>query len=239
MTLEELEILVNQIKEQVDLNTLAIQSLANRLSEYTPLGSFYAVNSKVDKQDVVIKDIQDKVAVLNLDISKVNKLAGMLDTNITQPVINEILRYDGNRWTNVKVADIISGGGVSKLEDLTDVKILNKADKQSLVWDNASAKWINYTISGGGSTGGLDIPAMWTELATNDNSKTIHPSHITGFISSTGGTVANLTITNSLTTNGLVSMSNGSSAFNLLTSGVSINGGLTSTGEITAYKIAQ
>ena len=239
MTLKELETLVLQIKEQVNLNTLAIQSLSNRLSDYTPIGTFYNTNVKVSVLDASVQELQNTVSTLGIDLSKVNKLASMLDTNIKDPAINEILQYDGNRWTSVKPSAVFGGGGVSKLEDLTDVKITNKSDKQSLCWDNITSKWINYTITGsGGSGSGLDIPAMWTELGRNDNTKTIHPSHITGFLTTAGGTVANLTVSGNLTTKGIVTMTNGTTAFNLLTTGISVNGSITATGELTAYKIA-
>lgn len=239
MTIDELYQLVKQIQAQVELNTLAVQSISNQLNTYTPLSQFYNVNNKVNGYDTTLTDIANKVATLSLDLSKVNKLSTMLDTNIKNAAINDILQFDGDRWTNVKASGIVGGGGVNKLEDLSDVRISNKLDKQSLVWDNTTSKWINYTVSSGdsGGAGGLDVTAMWQELAKADSSKTINPSHITGFVQSTNGTATNLTV-NTLTTSGDVRMANGSKQLSLTTSGVSVNGDLTSTGEITAYKLA-
>ena len=239
MTIDELYQLVKQIQAQVELNTLAVQSISNQLNTYTPLSQFYNVNNKVNGYDATLTDIANKVATLSLDLSKVNKLSTMLDTFIKNAAINDILEFDGDRWTYVKASGIVGGGGVNKLEDLSDVRISNKLDKQSLVWDNTTSKWINYTVSSGGSggTGGLDVTAMWQELAKADSSKTINPSHITGFVQSTNGTATNLTV-NTLTTSGNVRMANGSKQLSLTTSGVSVNGDLTSTGEITAYKLA-
>lgn len=239
MTIDELYQLVKQIQAQVELNTLAVQSISNQLNTYTPLSQFYNVNNKVNGYDATLTDIANKVATLSLDLSKVNKLSTMLDTNIKNAAIDDILQFDGDRWTNVKASGIVGGGGVNKLEDLSDVRISNKLDKQSLVWDNTTSKWINYTVSsgGGGEGGGLDVTAMWQELAKADSSKTIDSSHITGFVQSTNGTATNLTV-NTLTTSGNVRMTNGSKQLSLTTSGVSVNGDLTSTGEITAYKLA-
>ena len=236
MTIDELYQLVKQIQAQVELNTLAVQSISNQLNTYTPLSQFYNVNNKVNGYDTTLTDIANKVATLSLDLSKVNKLSTMLDTNIKNAAIDDILQFDGDRWTNVKASGIVGGGGVNKLEDLSDVRISNKLDKQSLVWDNTTSKWINYTVSSGGS-GGLDVTAMWQELAKANSSKTIDPSHITGFVQSTNGTATNLTV-NTLTTSGNVRMTNGSKQLSLTTSGVSVNGDLSSTGEITAYKLA-
>lgn len=238
MTIDELYQLVKQIQAQVELNTLAVQSISNQLNTYTPLSQFYNVNNKVNGYDATLTDIANKVATLSLDLSKVNKLSTMLDTNIKNAAIDDILQFDGDRWTNVKASGIVGGGGINKLEDLSDVRISNKLDKQSLVWDNTTSKWINYTVSSGsGGAGGLDVTAMWQELAKADSSKTINPSHITGFVQSTNGTATNLTV-NTLTTSGDVRMTNGSKQLSLTTSGVSVNGDLTSTGEITAYKLA-
>lgn len=239
MSLNEIETLIKQLQEQVNLNTVAIQSLSNRLLDFTPLGTFYSVNSKVDSQSSIIQDIKNQVATLTIDLNSVNKLAYMLDTNVKDAQINDILQFDGDRWTNIKPANIISGGGITKLEELSDVKIQNKADKQALCWDNITSKWINHTITGGSSGGGgLDIAAMWTELGKDDTTQSIHPSHIKGYLPLSGGTVKNLTIENGLTTNGAVTLTNGTTVFNLLSTGISINGSLKSTGEITAYKIA-
>lgn len=237
MTIEELEVLVKQLQKQVELNTLAINSLADSMKNYTTTGSFYQISTKVNNQDQIIKSMYDSIASLKLDLSSVNKISSMLDCNIKDAVKGEILQYDGDRWTNIKVSGIIGGSGVSKLEDLVDVKIVNKSDKQALCWDNTTSKWINYTVTGGGS-GGLDVAAMWLELQKVDTSKKIDISHLSGIVLQNNGTATNLTV-NNLNTTGNVGMVNGANAaLNLNTSGVTINGNLTSTGEITAYKIA-
>lgn len=240
MTLAELEILVNQIKRQVDLNTLSIKSLSNRLNEYTPIGSFYAVNAKVDTIDTTITKIRQDVAKLSLDLSTVNKLSSMLDTNISSAIKGDILQYDGDRWTNIKPAGIVGSSGVSKLEDLTDVRIQNKLDKQAICWDNVSSKWVNYTIPTGGGDGGtdLDIAAMWAELAKVDTTKKIDKSHINGFVSTVNGTAQNLTVTGALSASGNISLNNGTVYLNILNNGVSINGNMVATGEVSAYKLA-
>ena len=239
MTIDELYQLVKQIQSQVELNTLAVQSISNSLSTFTPLSQFYNVNNKVNGYDATITDISNTVSKLSVDIAKVGKLTNLLDTNIQDAIKDDILQFDGDRWTNVKATGIVGGGGVNKLEDLSDVRVTNKLDKQSLVWDNTTNKWINYTVSGGGGggTGGLDVAAMWAELAKVDATKQINPSHITGFVQSANGTATNLTV-NTLKTNGNVSMTNGGKSFSLTTQGVSINGDAAATGEVTAYKLA-
>lgn len=239
MTIEELEVLVKQIQKQVELNTLAIKSLSDSLRNYTTTSSFYEISTKVNNQDSIVKSIYEDVSSLSIALGQVNKISSMIDTNISSVVKGEILQYDGDRWTNIKPASVIGGSGVSKLEDLTDVKVSGKSDKQALCWDNTSSKWINYTLSGGGgSGGGLDITAMWAELAKSNTSRKIDVSHYSGIVLQNNGSASNLTV-NTLTTSGNIMMNNGSNAaFNLSNSGVAIKGNTTVTGEITAYKTA-
>jgi hypothetical protein len=49
------------------------------------------VNNKVNGYDATLTDIANKVATLSLDLSKVNKLSTMLDTNIKNAAIDDIL----------------------------------------------------------------------------------------------------------------------------------------------------
>ena len=57
MTIDELYQLVKQIQAQVELNTLAVQSISNQLNTYTPLSQFYNVNNKVNGYDATLTDI--------------------------------------------------------------------------------------------------------------------------------------------------------------------------------------
>lgn len=227
MTLEELEVLVKQVQAQVNLNTIAIQQISNSLSKYATLDSVYSLKTSISTNSGDITALKQSVATLSSSIGVVNKLSKLLDTNLTDVVSGDIIQFDGNRWTNIKPSTlgITGGGGVTTLEALADVRITNKTDKQSLCWDNATGKWINYTVTGGGGTGGLDVTAMWAELAKS-NSNIIHTSHIKGNLSISG-----------LTTNGNVTMTNGSTVMNVLTTGITINGNTVGTGEITAYGI--
>lgn len=229
MTLEELEVLVKQIQQQVNLNTLAIQQLNNNLNKYATLDSVYSMRTSISVNSAEITSLQQQVATLSSSIGVVNKLSKLLDTNIKDLTKNDVLQFDGDRWTNIKpsaLGAIGGSGGVNTLEALLDVKITNKTDKQSLCWDNSSGKWINYTVtSGGGSGGGLDVTAMWAELAKS-SSYTIDPSHIKGNLSLTG-----------LSVNGNIVLKNSSTTLSVLSTGVSINGDTVGTGEITAYGV--
>lgn len=67
-----------------------------------------------------------------------------------------------------------SGSGATSLNMLDDVDLVTPlSEGQVLTYDSVKNKWTNK--KGGG---GLDIDAMWEELAKSDTSKRIHFSHI-------------------------------------------------------------
>lgn len=226
MTQQEIETLLKQLQQQVELNTTAIQQIADRFNSYSTLSSLYSINSAVSAVQASVSTLQTQVATLQTSIGLVNKLSKLIDVNITNSLAkDDLLQWDGDRWTNIKPSKLgisDSSGGIS-LEGLSDVSISNKSNGQALVWSNSLGKWTNGTVSGGGS--GLDVTAMWQELASSSSNQ-INPSHITGALSLSG-----------LTVNGSTTLKNQSTQLSVTTSGISINGNTVGTGEITAYSV--
>lgn len=78
----------------------------------------------------------------------------------------QVLTYDGDKWTNLFVPQLVSsisgkgGTGAQALDDLTDVDTSTTppTDGQALVYDNASGQWIPGTATGGG---GAIIGSRW------------------------------------------------------------------------------
>lgn len=60
-------------------------------------------------------------------------------------------RLDARAIKNLPKQQIGGGAGSSGLQYLQDVKLTNPTDNQSLTYDSASGKWVNETVSGGGS----------------------------------------------------------------------------------------
>lgn len=226
MTQQEIETLLKQLQQQVELNTTAIQQIADRFNSYSTLSSLYSISSAVSAVQASVSTLQTQVATLQTSIGLVNKLSKLIDVNITNSLAkDDLLQWDGDRWTNIKPSKLgisDSSGGMS-LEGLSDVSISNKSNGQALVWSNSLGKWTNGTTSGGGS--GLDVTAMWQELASSSSNQ-INPSHITGALSLSG-----------LTVNGSTTLKNQSTQLSVTTSGISINGNTVGTGEITAYSV--
>lgn len=226
MTQQEIETLLKQLQQQVELNTTAIQQITDRFNSYSTLSSLYSINSAVSAVQASVSTLQTQVATLQTSIGLVNKLSKLIDVNITNSLAkDDLLQWDGDRWTNIKPSKlgISDSSGNMSLEGLSDVSISNKSNGQALVWSNSLSKWTNGTVSGGGS--GLDVTAMWQELASSSSNQ-INPSHITGALSLSG-----------LTVNGSTTLKNQSTQLNVTTSGISINGNTIGTGEITAYSI--
>lgn len=226
MTQQEIETLLKQLQQQVELNTTAIQQITDRFNSYSTLSSLYSINSAVSAVQASVSTLQTQVATLQTSIGLVNKLSKLIDVNITNSLAkDDLLQWDGNRWTNIKPSKlgISDSSGNMSLEGLSDVSISNKSNGQALVWSNSLGKWTNGTVSGGGS--GLDVTAMWQELASSSSNQ-INPSHITGALSLSG-----------LTVNGSTTLKNQSTQLNVTTSGISINGNTVGTGEITAYSV--
>ena len=70
-----------------------------------------------------------------------NKLYKALITTGTGP-------FDPEEWQEVQVmSEIVSGGGASTLNHLTDVNIVSVIDGQALIYDSGSGKWVNGNIN--------------------------------------------------------------------------------------------
>jgi hypothetical protein len=69
-----------------------------------------------------------------------DNLADLTDTNITAPILNGsslVYNTGTNKWQNLLLLDI------DTLNNLSDTNISSLADKDFLLYDNASSKWIN------------------------------------------------------------------------------------------------
>ena len=85
-------------------------------------------------------------------------------------------------WTEQYLSALGRGsggtGGSTALSDLVDVAIASPTNGQALVYNSTTGKWINQTISGGGT----DMATVWSNLAANTNEQ-INASHLTNALS--------------------------------------------------------
>lgn len=160
MALNEIEVLIKELQRQVAANTAAIATLNNTVSNYATTDDLNALSKKINTLYNNNILLQDEVAALKVDISKVDHLTKLNDVKIENITENDVLQFgDDGLWHNIQPAKLgISGstsssGGVTKLSELTDVRISGVSDGQALVYSSISNRWINQNIgtSGGGN----------------------------------------------------------------------------------------
>lgn len=227
MTQAEIITLLNSLKTQVETNTAEIRALSLKLSDYVKKTDFATVKNTSSENSTQIKALTDSVAAMETSIGFVNKLEKLIDVNVSNLTLGDTIRFDGDRWTNYNLDNMIGGSAavVTTLRDLTDVDVTNLLqDGQALCYDAVSGKWVNTTVSTSGSGGSFDALQMWQELAT-ESGNVIHPSHIGGAI-----TVESITTTDGAT------LQSGDVVLNVNDELVHVTGNIAATEGVAALK---
>lgn len=252
MTLQELEILVNNntnsinainstlstIKQQITQLQASTKSISDSLSNYATSTQLNSIGNSVSSNATAITNLNTAVNKLNASIGLVNKISKLIDVNIVDLEKDDILQYDGDRWTNVHPNNIIPEQTVT-LADLADVQInSDKANNHGIVWDNTLSKWTNKPVITQDSGGAIqiDMSEVWSSLSAVDSSKKIDISHCDWAINKNGGTGYNLKLEQGITVTGGANISNSGVSLNVGVSNVSVDGNIVSSGEITAYQ---
>lgn len=189
MTLEQIEELLLTIQAQVKSNTSRIESLQTKVANC-------ATKTELSEVKVQVNTLSENITTMQTQIGFVNKLSKLIDVDLDsrELAVGDTLRYDGDRWTNFNLDNMVGGSAtaVTMLSDLTDVNISGTlSDKQALCYDVTTNKWINMTVNTNSGTGtGFDATEMWRQLNTVDSTKLIDPSHIAGNL-----TVSTITLT--------------------------------------------
>lgn len=190
MTLEQIEELLLRIQAQVKSNTNSIETLQTKVDNR-------ATKTELSEVKVQVNTLSENITNMQTQIGFVNKLSKLIDVDLDSKelAVGDTLRYDGDRWTNFNLDNMVGGSAtaVTMLSDLTDVNISGTlSDKQALCYDVTTKKWINMTVNTNSGTGttGFDVNAMWTELNTVNSARLIDPSHIAGDL-----TVNSITVT--------------------------------------------
>ena len=105
-----------------------------------------------------------------------------VDPNDTETTITDIEAMFGF-WTEQYLSALGNGGGggtggATALTDLVDVAVSSPTNGQALVYNSTTGKWVNQTISGGGT----DMATVWSNLAAATNEQ-INASHLTNALS--------------------------------------------------------
>ena len=100
--LNQIETQLTALIEQVNLNKIAIEGLNEALSIRPTDEELNALQVQVNELNSQIVTIKEQIAVLQTLLELVNRLSHLKDVNIEDPVVGDILKYDGDRWTNVQ-----------------------------------------------------------------------------------------------------------------------------------------
>lgn len=199
MTLNEIEVLITDLQREVAANTAAIVTLNNTVSNYATTDDFNALSKQINTLQNNNILLQDTIAALKVDVSKVDHLSKLNDVSINNITENDVLQFGNDGlWHNIQPAKLgISGGasgsgGATKLSELTDVYISGISDGQALVYSSISNRWINSNIETSGNGGSGDLSGY---LTTADAQKLYLP-------------IAGGTITGPLTVKGLTNLGN-------------------------------
>lgn len=197
MTLAEIEVLVVQMQENIAANTAAIKTLNTTLSNYATDDDLAALTETVKALNANNTTLQNSVTTLTQSVKKIDNLQSLLDVNITNLTGNDLLHYDiaSGKWKNIQpsalgISSGGSSGGATKLVDLYDVSISAVSDGQALVYSASLDKWINSTVSSGGSVSG--------DYLTKSEANQLYLSLRGGIID------GSLTINNTLLVKGLI-----------------------------------
>ena len=158
-----------------------------------------------------------------------------VDPNDTETTITDIEAMFGF-WTNQYLSALGNGGGgtggATALTDLVDVAIASPTNGQALVYNATTGKWINQTISGGGT----DMPTVWANLAAATNEQ-INVSHLANALSGYAQTsalanylpIAGGTVTGNLSVGGTLAVTGAATLSSSITAGSFIKSGGTSS----------
>lgn len=229
MTFEELEL-------QVQKNTTAINDLDAALDSYATTAQLTNINNSIASNNSAIQALQQAVSALQTSIGLINKISKLLDVNIgTDLAKNDILQFDGDRWTNISPSELgITGtsSAITRLEDLRDVSITSKSHGQALTWNSTTSRWTNTTIQTSTPGTGFDEQAMWEALSGDSSRHKIKPEYINGQSLSLSGIVVNGNTIQFSNGNNTVSVNSGNLS---VSQAINATGNIQSDGEITAY----
>lgn len=194
MTLLEIEQLLSQLQQQITSNTAAIVTLNNTISNYATTDDLNAIATSLNVLQQNNTLIQNDLNALKTAVENSDHLNKLIDVEIKDLTEGDVLMYGNTgKWHNVQTDFIGSSepsgpaSGVTKLNDLADVRLSTLYDGQSLVYNSSINMWVNTTISSGGSTDGNYL----TKVQADDLYLSRYGDTVNGDLTITGLTIIN------------------------------------------------
>lgn len=153
--------------------------------------------------NAVYEYITEDEKVIASALNDLNGRVSGVETNVseneivTAAALNDLNRRSTALETSIEsIGDLISS---ANLGDLSDVTISSPTNNQGLIYNSSTGKWVNGTISGGGSGGG-DVNIIETvkvngTALTPDSNKAVNISAVTSFNGSTGAVTYSAPVT--------------------------------------------
>ena len=153
--------------------------------------------------NAVYEYITEDEKVIASALNDLNGRIGGVETTVsenevvTAAALNDLNRRSTALETSIEsIGDLISS---ANLGDLSDVTISSPTNNQGLIYNSSTGKWVNGTISGGGSGGG-DVNIIETvkvngTALTPDSNKAVNISAVTSFNGSTGAVTYSAPVT--------------------------------------------
>lgn len=218
--------------------TLAIQSVFNELNKYCTKTEYANLKDSVITLSYELVNLQSQISDLLNNVANINKLAGLLDVNITDIKEGDLLQYSNNKWVNVKASSLITNLSTNiTLASLTDVNLTSPTNNQLLKFNGT--KWINGDPTASTISTYSQIQAL-TGYATNLQSDintyraTLESTLDNKYLPKVNGIATNLIVKNLI-------VKDATGVTTILTNdgtGINVTGNIKATGEITAFKIS-
>ena len=200
---------LDALETQVNLNTLAIESIVNTLQSLITSTQFTQLTDTVD-------DVQTLVTTLETTVNGIvtngvaARLSELKDVEITNLLVNDVITYNGTKFVNTPIADV---SGVGNWNTILNKPATFPSDWNTMINRPASASVTWSTLSGKPTY----FPTAWDGGYITGKPSVFPPAaheHDATYVKKVGDTmtgplVINYTTGNAITVNG-VSVFNGS-----------------------------
>jgi hypothetical protein len=156
--------------------------------EWTPLALFYKQVDKIydvlgDRVDDSIDDLEEELGAAFTTLS-LTLTGALYDNSNSAGLAGSVLQSTGSgvAWVATSTLGITGGGGVTSIEDLSDVAAMTEASGDLLSWNGTA--WVNVATSSLGIAGSLDGSGSANRVAFWSDSNTLTSDSVFTFANS-------------------------------------------------------
>ena len=229
---------LDALEAQVNLNTLAIESIVNTLQSLITGTQFTQLSNTVD-------DVQTLVTTLESTVNDIvtngvaARLSELKDVELTNLLVDDVITYNGTKFVNSPMSEISGVGNWNTILNKPSTfpsdwnTMVNKPASATATWDTLAGKPTYFpTAWDGGYI--ANKPSVFPPAAHDHDAVYVKKVGDT----MTGPLVINYTAGTALTSNGTtVLVGSGNNIFTVNTTETKTTGPLWSAQEVTAYSV--